>query len=406
MWARAVMSAAVVLLHVAPCAAAMRAKRGTTAVKPEATVTVKQSRHFTIKSNLPEPFVNAVLDICEASLDGYRDLFGLYLYPNPYPGDKRMVIYAVMKPGNASLASHPYLKPAEIHMVVPSDAALNPPGRGGSHHTSGFAHELAHMAIMFDNPSFSEGFATYMACEVVTFVHERLGRKAWPRPYDYLALDGPPRLAKWASAAAPGTEQAAALLLSRIGKQYGREVIGKAVRLLAKSDSHAIPWKNASGQTFWTAHKVAAFCQKLVELTNDSAIVELFRQQRFATVVDPKNITAAELWAAEDQAAVCRLICDRWRTNVNGILDGSEVELLLEVWPDREPPPTSRTRDGLVLAPAEGGWALAWYQPVTKRTYVVGRATVLPSGITVENDAIGPDGKPLHINTAAPGEPR
>jgi hypothetical protein len=395
----------MVMLQVVPGRAAAQARKGTTTAKPTAALTVKQSVHFTIKSNLPEPFMKAVLDLCEASLDGYRDLFGLYLYPNPYPGSKRMLIYAVMKPGSPLLASYPYLKPPEIHLALPSDAALNPPGRGGPHHVSGFAHEFAHMAMMFDNPSFSEGFASYMASEVVTYIHRRLGSKAWPRAYDYLTLEGPARLEKWAETAAPGTEQGAAVLLSRIGRQYGREVVGKAVRLLTRSDSHAIPWKNERGETFYTAHQVAAFCQQLVQLTGDAAIVKLFREQHFATLLDPQDIAAAELWAAEDSTAVCQLVCERWKTNVNGILEGSEVYLLLEAWPDQKSASIPPTPEGLTLAPLEGEWALGWYQPATKRTYVVGRVKLLPSGMTVENDAIGPDGRPLGVNPTAASKP-
>lgn len=386
--------ALAVLLHVAPCGAASKTKRGPGTAKA-GTLSAKQSAHFTIKSNLPEPFLDAILNVCEASLDGYRDLFGLYLYPNPYPGDKRMVIYAVRKPGKPSLASHPSLKPVEVHMVAPSDAALNPPGQGGSHHTSEFAREFGRMAVVFDNASFSDGFAAYMASEVVTYVHSRLGQKAWPRPYDYVAMDGPAWLESWAHGAQPGTEQAAALLLSRIGREYGREVIGKAVRLLAMSDEHAVPSQGERGKTAREVFKVAAFCQQLVQLTADGEIVKAFREQHFATVMVPESITSAELWAAKDRMALCRLICDRWGTNVNGILDGSEVVLLFETGPKQRPVGTSRTPDGLTLAPAGSGRTFAWYRPATKWTYVVGRVKVLPSGIMVEDGVIGPDGEPV-----------
>ena len=382
------------LMGAMPSRGAMAARRAKVARPKPGTIVTKQSVHFTIKSNLPLPFTDAVLAVCEASLDGYRDLFGFYLYPNPDPGDKRMVISAAMTPGNDRLWTYPGLKPAEMHWAVPSQAALNPPGQGGSHHLFDFAHEFGQLVMRFDDSKFSEGFSSYAASEVVDYVAKRLGPKAWPRPYDYVKEDGTGRLRSWAETAQPGTPEAAAALLSRIAAEHGRQTIGKAVRLLARSDSDRVRVRRQVRDVFYTGYKVAAFCQTLMELTGDGEIGEMFRTQHFSTVLDPVSITAADLWACPDHPARCKLICDHWGTNVRGIMDGAPVELIFQLSPGESPKTTPRTPDGLVLDPLPGDWTAAWYQPSTKRTYIMGRVRVTPPGVVVENTTLGPSAAP------------
>jgi hypothetical protein len=255
------------------------------------------------------------------------------------------------------------------------------------------------MPMVFDNANFTDGFAAYTASEVVAYIHGRLGKSAWPRPYDHLSQEGPAWLESWTRDAQPGTAQAAALLLSRIGRQYGRGLMGKAVRLLAMQGGEGASAQARPMLGSRAPHKVAALCQQLIQLTTDGGIMQAFRDQHFPTLMDPANVTADELWAVTDEMALCKLICERWGTNVSGVLDGNPVVLLFETGPKEKPVADSRTPDGLTLEPAGRGRMFAWYQPATRRTYVVGGVKVLPSGITVTDDAIGPDGQPLHANT-------
>jgi len=47
----------------------------------------EESKHFIIESNLPKPFPEAILRLCETNLDGYKSLFGLDLHPSIAGGD-------------------------------------------------------------------------------------------------------------------------------------------------------------------------------------------------------------------------------------------------------------------------------------------------------------------------------
>jgi hypothetical protein len=368
-----------VTFAAAPCLAAQPAPKPAAAPAKGDSYTTKETRHFVVKSNLPAPFPAAISDICEATLDGYRDRFGLYLYPNPYPGDKRMVVWAVQKPGKASVSLETQVKPMELHISVPSDAALNPPADGGEHHLFAIAREFGRLPIAFNNDSFNAGVAAYLGSEVVNYVATRLGEKAWPRPYSYIGDDGTGRLRSWQYTAEPASPESAASLLDELARAHGRETLGKAFRLLTRS-------------TQPKPYKVAALCRLLVDMTGDGEIAEMFKSHRFPSVLDPVDITASELWEADDEPTRCKLICDRWGTNADGLLDGLPVTLLLRATEERRPAPV-RTPDGLTLSPVREAWAMAWYQPATKRTYISGKVLVSPTGVVVEDTILGPDGE-------------
>jgi hypothetical protein len=368
-----------VTFAAAPCLAAPPpAEPAATPAKGD-RYTTKETRHFVVKSNLPAPFPEAISDICEATLDGYRDRFGLYLYPNPYPGDKRMVVWAVQKPGRASVSIETERKPMELRISVPSDAALNPPDDGGEHHLFAIAREFGRLPISFDSDSFNAGVADYLGSEVVDYVATRLGPKAWPRPYSYVGDDGTGRLRSWQYTAEPASPESAAALLDELAHAHGRETLGKAFRLLTRS-------------TQPKPYKVAALCRLLVDMTSDGEITEMFKRHRFPSVLDPADITVSELWAPDDEPSRCKLICSRWGSNVSGLLDGLPVALLLRATEDRRPAPV-RTPDGLTLSALRDAWAMAWYQPATKRTYVSGKIIVSPPGVVVEDTILGPDGE-------------
>jgi len=365
---------------------------------PQTQGVKKESQHFVIESNLPEPFPEAILNLCETSLAGYKDLFGLDLSPKDRA--QKIHVFANFSRGGAL---HVELStPPEIYLDVSSDRALNPPGQGGPHNVFGFAHEFGHLTMMFDDPRFGQGFATYLGSEVVDYFQPRLGAKAWPRPYDYVTVEGMARLKSRVSTAEPGGEDAASVLLYEIAQKHGRKVIGDAVKQLSASSEFAL--KMDAGREY-KAYHVLSFCQLLVKLTGDPAVQTMFLTRGFGPKQEPKrqSIPAAKLWSFPDKESLDQFLEERWGGNIEGVVDGNEVEMLIR-WKASEMSPV-KLPTGQTVEAAGDGYISIWYQPATKRTYIVGRVQVKPLGIVVENDAVGPDGQPLHLNPNAPPAP-
>jgi hypothetical protein len=362
----------------------------------------KASQHFVIESNLPERFPEAILKLCETSVDGYRDLFGLDLLPAKQA--ERTRVYAKLDPGAATaLWVRLGCVPPEIHFLAESEAALNAPDRGGPHHVFGIAHEFGHLAMMFDDGVFGQGFASYLGSEVVDYIHRRLGDAAWPRPYDCAKTEGVARLRTWTETADPGTENAAAGALDAIAQAHGPKVIGEAVnRLVAKGAAISTI---DQFQDVLTAYKLSDFRESLIDVTGDRHIGTILSDRRFGPENDPRNVTAAELWGCANREARDDLLCGRWHRggNVQGPIDGMEVRFLFVNYSPAEKHPLVALPTGVNVEGAGGAWTSAYYQPATGRCYIVGRVRVTPPGIVVEDDAIGPDGSPLNLN---PGSPR
>jgi hypothetical protein len=369
--------ACVLALAGLPAAAAPKAARS--------AFRSKQSAHFTIKSNLPAPFTDAFLRACEVTLDGYHDVFGFSLYPNPEPGDRRMVIWVAMKPARPGLPQDQPMVTLgrDLRIAVRSERALDPPAHGGTPFLLLVVRAFGGRIMTFDNQAFSHGFVDYVAAEVMGYLQYHLGDQAWPRRYDYTAHTDPSSLLERADNAQPGSAEAAAGLLVRLSQKEGRDTLSKALRLLSLSHDRPVPG---------TTQKVAALSRQLVNLTGDGEIAEMFRAQHISTVMHPVNVTAAEFFACADNPARCRLLCDRWGTNAGGPLEGQAVTLLFQAAP-KDKPKSATTPEGLQLESVPGGWSSAWYQPSTHRSYLSGRMRILTTGAVLENAVVGPDGR-------------
>lgn len=243
------------------------------------TVT-KGTKHFVITSNLPMPFIDAILAICETSLDGYQKLFGWDIAPRD--AENRIRVYVNIVPGSeTSLWVQPDRTPVEIHWTSKSGFALNAPILGGAHNVFGYAHELGHVVMMFDDGDFGQGFADYTGSEVVDFVVARHKDKTWPRPYNYVKWDGSGRLKSWAEDkdTETGSENAAAVLLYEIAQKHGRKAIGDAVARL-KTGKKGIEHPTPSNPHF-IVYRVQDLRQALIDITGDTAVGALFDAKGF-----------------------------------------------------------------------------------------------------------------------------
>jgi len=376
----------VTLLGVLPGWAATAPKK--------AAATTKESDHFSITSDLPPAYMEAVLKLCETSLDGYRDLFGFSLYPNPNPGDKRTAIFAMR--GTEMVFSSDWTKrPGEMHLTVPAGSGLTPAGQVVPWLFFRFGWALSAPLACYDNPRFNQGLQDYFGAQIVDYAAGKLTPKSGPTPFDYVQLVGSGSLERVRATAKPGSAGAAAGLLDRLANTYGKDTLGKAMRLLGTPEAVAKPIVVRPGAP--PVYKVAALCQQLINLTNEGEIERWFQEQHFATVLDPRDVTAAELWALTDANARCRLLCQRWGTSTTGILNGSPVQIILQVASGEQAKTLASTPEGVTVKAADNKGVIAWYQPATKRVYVLGKVELRPSGAFVQDDAINEKGEAMHL---------
>jgi len=260
---------------------------------------------------------------------------------------------------------------------------------------SRMARAFAEPLGRFDNARFNDGFMDYLAAYVVDYAAAKT-TPGGPMGMNYSQVVGSGQFGRPQANLQPGSQQAAAALLNRVGVAYGKDTLGKAVRLLdIAPDTRGKPGMAPQ------ALRVAALCQQLIDQTGDGEIQKWFQDQHFSTVLDPQNITAGELWQLTDHNARCRLLCQRWGASTSGLLDDSPVQVILQVASGEQAKTVASTPEGVKVKAADDKGVIAWYQPATKRIYVLGTVTVEPSGQTVTDDAVDAKGQALHLNGAA-----
>ena len=169
-----------------------------------------------------ERYAESILSLCEAAYEIIREVYGVSL-PTPIT-----IILRKMPKGQE-------VKKEGSLYVVANRIYLELDDRYFSrikHWMGSFTHEMSHMIIHFDNWEFNEGFANYAGCRIIPYIHEKLGDKAWPEPYDYLNEDG----LDWISKASedgkemPGSIPAAIRIFYTIEQKHGLPTIIKAIR--------------------------------------------------------------------------------------------------------------------------------------------------------------------------------
>jgi hypothetical protein len=99
----------------------------------------------------------------------------------------------------------------------------------------GFAHEPGHIA-MYSKMSTTaglpdgvgEGWAHYCGSVILDYVFDKLGKEAYPVPYDY-SIDGTKRLKKQAENPGDDAVNIAAAAFFKLGEKYGHDKVGQAM---------------------------------------------------------------------------------------------------------------------------------------------------------------------------------
>jgi hypothetical protein len=145
-----------------------------------------ESTNYKLSTNLPDKFSKTILQNCEMDLVGYKAIYGFDLKQK-----RKIRVFTILnekKP--TSLYVYPNADPIEIHLDVNKINDLNRPAEGGYNNIYGFAHELGHVIMMFDDGNFGEGFATYFGLHITDYLFTQLGDSAWPYPYNYIENEG------------------------------------------------------------------------------------------------------------------------------------------------------------------------------------------------------------------------
>ncbi len=140
------------------------------------------------------------------------------------------------------------------------------------HYVYGFAHEMGHIAIGFEEKTaWTQGIAHYVGTQVLPHIEKVLGTRAWAVPYDYVQIEGPARMMKGIEHAQPGTEDAVCKVLYEVERRHGPKTIGQAVRK-TKELGHA----SVRGGLKYYA--VGNFKTALMDVTGDPTIEKLFHE--------------------------------------------------------------------------------------------------------------------------------
>lgn len=126
---------------------------------------------------------------------------------------------------------------SQVFLTVKSNADLAPPEKSGYFNVYGICHELGHISLYRNivnlglPPGVAEGWPHYTGSIVVDEVWKKLGRDLWPQPYDYLAIDGTPRLEKQFNDANRSDDpmRKASLTFYTLGKTYGHDKVMAAM---------------------------------------------------------------------------------------------------------------------------------------------------------------------------------
>lgn len=217
--------------------------------------------------NIDQKYAMAVLNLCQAIHDAYKEKFGLEEI-SAVKGEKIRVRLEI----NPALKHNLWTNPAspkfsQICWNIPSENLLRPPGKGGPHIIYGFCHEFGHIVIGWKDCL--HAWAHYTGSVIVEEIQKKLGDKAWPEPYDYQAMEGLSRLKGEIESAQPelGTANGVAKIFYLVGEKYGTDIFGKALDKVKQSTDY---------EAF---HSVKLYYLKdlkkaLIELTDDEKYIE------------------------------------------------------------------------------------------------------------------------------------
>jgi hypothetical protein len=235
-----------------------------------------QSDNFILNTNLPNAFSNAILRNCETALMGYKSIFGIDIYPK-----NKISISAILDTNmkKTQLYVNPYTDPIEIHLELKNMIPLNRPSEGGYNNIFGFAHELGHVVMMFDDSEFGEGFATYFGIHITDYIYTQLGKNAWPYPYDYVKNEGSGKIDQIEKRNDKSYASQTVLGLEQLDRKYGKKCIVDAITKMKNNENKRVIYTTHNGK-LWTSriYRKDDFIREVCGVIEDSNIKILFER--------------------------------------------------------------------------------------------------------------------------------
>jgi chaperonin cofactor prefoldin len=221
-----------------------------------------------------QEYAQAILQICNQALADYGEIFDAF---NNSFYDRPQVIYIFIYTNCSDLSLYTIPQEYTIYSDVRSINDMGPPQPPDFiHNVYGFIHELGHITFLTDNDAFDEGWAMYSAhYRVVPQVYSQLGDSVWPQPYNYSQTDGVARFLSEitnSSLTKPSTSYAAAKLLYTIDQKYGTVIFKEAMDLCHPT---------LQGFYEYPVYSLSEFKNALVDVTNDTSLLQLFQENGF-----------------------------------------------------------------------------------------------------------------------------
>jgi hypothetical protein len=339
----------------------------------------EESSNFILYSNVKSQYNQAIIKICESSLEAYENEFNLDLHCRNSEKYRIYIDQNTINDSKLFISNN-----SEINLCIKSEIELIPPSMGGPHHIYGFAHEIGHTAIRFIDRDFDEGFATYLGISCVKYISSQLGKSAWPFPYDYEKYDGVGRLPEFGRKAKTQYDISVAVALFNIERRYGK---GPIIRAISKTRD--------IGKT---ETPVDLFIINLEQECNDYTIGEMFSKKRFNwRKLDPraKNLSFDSLIAEDNFEKRTNMMLDNWNGNIYGIIDGHFVELCLQSIPGDENKKRVILPSGITIQKADDGYLQVFYDDERCIAYVIGKAMILENSVEVSNTKIDKSGNKI-----------
>jgi hypothetical protein len=234
-----------------------------------------ESENYRLTTNLPDKYSKVLLQNCETNLKGYKSIFGINLYQK-----RKIKIFALLNEKKPTrLCVYPNAIPIEIHLNVNKMSDLNRPSEGGFNNIYGFAHELGHVIMLFDDSDFGEGFATYFGIHITDYIYTQLGDTAWPYPYDYVENEGSGMINKMRKNNDKSYWVKTALGLEDVDNKYGKKCIMDAINQVKKNQKPRIIYQIDNGNLIsLKVYSKDALIKEISQISGDSNIKSFFQK--------------------------------------------------------------------------------------------------------------------------------
>ncbi len=207
---------------------------------------------------------------------GYKTVYGIDIYPK-----NKINIFAILNENiqKTQLFVYPNTDPIEIHLELNDMVYLNRPSEGGANNIFGFAHELGHVVMMFDDSDFGQGFATYFGIHITDYIKTQLGEKAWPYSYDYVSNEGSGMIEKIKNKNNKSYSEKIVLGLEQLDNMYGKKCIVDTITKLKDDDNSRLMFTYFNGKSIsFKVYKKDDFIRELFQISGDQNIKTLFEK--------------------------------------------------------------------------------------------------------------------------------